>query len=70
MSQQDPLGAPHAGHADPRGCPGCALLKEQLSTLFQAENNPALWEVLGTVPTHEEYGHPDDARPPHETDKP
>ncbi|MEU4849787.1 hypothetical protein [Streptomyces gilvosporeus] len=64
MAYQDPLGVPHADHADPRDCPGCALLKVQLREILQAQNGLTLREILDIVSSYEEDGHPDDTRPP------
>ncbi|MEU9112259.1 hypothetical protein AB0D04_10790 [Streptomyces sp. NPDC048483] len=63
VSYQDPLAVPRSGLSDPHDCPGCALLKEQLSEILQEQNNLALWEVLDNVKKHKKYGHPEHARP-------
>ncbi|MFI9049219.1 hypothetical protein [Streptomyces sp. NPDC053427] len=63
VSYQDPLAVPRPGLADPHDCPGCALLKEQLSEILQEQKNLALWEILDSMEKHKKYGHPEDARP-------
>ncbi len=59
----DPLAVPRSGLAEPGHCPGCALLKRQLSEVLQAESGLALWEILGDMKARKENGHPEDARP-------
>ncbi|WP_157878395.1 hypothetical protein [Streptomyces chattanoogensis] len=56
MSYQDPLTALHSflADADHHDCPGCTLLKEQLSEVLQTQSNLALWDLLGNMTTPEE----------------
>ncbi|KPC66217.1 hypothetical protein ADL29_04495 [Streptomyces chattanoogensis] len=48
----------------PRDCPECAVLREQLSEVLQAQDNPASGEVFAIMGTRKEYGCPEDTRSP------